>query len=99
VAEALEGASAGRRWASGVVLGATLVPEARWGSLEGLERAEHVAWAKLVPESVRLSLRVAGSEHAELVRAALRSGKSVQAWCTEHLLSVARAELGEPRRR
>jgi hypothetical protein len=93
VAVALEGASAGRRWAPGVVIGTTLLPEHRSGELEGVDRPERIAWAKLNPESVRLSLRVAGPDHALLVRTALRSGQPVQAWCLEHLLTAARGEL------
>jgi hypothetical protein len=78
----------------GVVIGTSLLPAHRRRELEGVDRAERIAWAKLTAESVRLSHRVPGAEHAELVRAALRSGQPLQRWAIEHLLAAARAELG-----
>jgi hypothetical protein len=96
VVQALEDSGLGERYSPGVGGSISILPQSRWGTLTGLDRADRHPWATLIPQTKRLTLPFTGAQHAHCLRAARRRGGHLQTWAMIRLLEAATAELEQP---
>lgn len=95
----LDALSAWRYWQryTNVPAGVTLsvLPEARWGELRGLDKAPRVRWDELAPEGRQIAVRVPGEVWRQCRVAAMRDGLPLFEWAATRLAAAAERELAD----